>query len=102
MAIRKEVLKNKGEYDIFTHYPGHGYGYRVSLRGTDEEDVYELYKFLFHERKDEVIVKGSLRECIRKANELAREEYPDWEDDTIAEEDDSKLEKIRRKYQDKK
>jgi len=79
MEIRKEILRNKGEIDFFTQY-----GYRLSLRGTDKDDVYELYERLFREEKDVVIVKGSLEDCVVRGNVIGKEVYEDWEDDTIA------------------
>ncbi len=126
MEIRRELLKDKGEIDFFT-WRDRKEAYCLSLRGTDDENVYELYKRIVTRRrleitvgglaekllaenpdlteiienKDEVIVKGSLEDCVAKGNKIAREVYPDWEDDTIAEDIEVKMGRIRRKHQSK-
>jgi len=92
MEIRRELLDNKGEVDYYTLWRGWKPDpHRLSLRGTEEAGVYELYKRLFLEERDMVVIRGSLEECVKKGNELAKEIYPDREDDTIADSIEARL-----------
>lgn len=73
MKISKEMLKNKSEMNFFTfdNRSDQDSSYRLAIRTTNEEDVFEVFKSFLSDDREEVVVKGNFKECISKANEVA-------------------------------
>jgi len=65
MKIRESDFINNGEIDFITD---HKINARVSLRKSGLK--YEVYRFYFIDKREEIIFKGCLKECIDCTNSL--------------------------------
>lgn len=69
MLIKAKDFDNGGEVDFTAHYKEGAKQGRAAMRKQKQGDRYEIYvHWFFPKKKDEVLHRGSLRECVSFAN----------------------------------
>lgn len=69
MLIKPTNFDNDGEVDFTAHYRDGAKQGRAAMRKQKQGDRYEIYvHWFFPKKKDEVLHRGNLRECVSFSN----------------------------------